>query len=248
MRCRKVVLTSLSPFDPSPFQKYGCRPLRISTIRLLPKREEILRLKENLSHQRHDSAVFLSPRSLRVVNPSKKIIRSLSEMRLYAVGPSTKASLEKFGLTKVRLPCRYTSKALLEEILSDHSEHPFSSIALLRSSFANDLMRRALSEGGIPVEEYRIYSPVVDPKGVEKFLRTLRTGADFVVFTSGSSFELMQAFLPFKARRKLQSLLKSTHVIAIGPETARVLKSSGIEPSVAPEPSLWGVLSSLGAA
>ena len=245
MRRGRVILTALSPFDPSPFQELGYEPFRISTIKLIPKREEIQRLKENLSVGRHDSVAIMSPRSIGLIRPSKRILYNLSKMRLYAVGPSTKESLERFGLTDVRLPCEFTSEALANIIISDHSKSPFSSIALIRSGYANILMSKALSEGGVPFEEYRIYSPVVDPKGVNRFLKAVRIGAEFVVFTSSSSFELMRAYLQPEARKEFESLLKTLKTVAIGPETARSLKLSGIDPLITPNHSLSGVISFL---
>ncbi|MEM3882769.1 MAG: uroporphyrinogen-III synthase [Candidatus Methanomethyliaceae archaeon] len=243
MRHRRVILTAVSPFDPIPFLESGYDPVRISTIRLLPNIREIRILKERLLERRHDSAAFMSPRAIEIVNPNKEIIRILSEMRLFAVGPSTKKSLAKFGLRNVKMPDEYTSKALSAYITSENLKSPFSSLALIRSSFADNSMFDELFSKGIPVDEYRIYSPKLNLEGVEELLKELRAGADFVVFTSHASFELMWKFLPYTGCRELEELLTRTRVVAIGPETAKALKSFGIDPLVAPDHSIAGVSS-----
>lgn len=245
MRLRRVILTSLSNFDVSPFRNLGYDPVRVSTIRLLPNRIEISNLTKNLLEGFHDSAAFLSPRSIRMINPSIEVIEVLSKMRLFAVGPSTKESLEEFGLKNTEVPNEYTSRALATLIVGQHLKLPFSSIALIRSGFANKIMNDELVVNGVPAREYRIYSPEVDPYGVERLLEELRLGADFVVFTSRSSFELMRNFLQPKLCSELRSLLERANLIAIGPETAKSLREFGLEPFLVADHSLRGVLSFL---
>lgn len=237
-------MTALSPIDPSSFQELGYEPIRVSTIMLSPNKGEISRLGRDLSERRHDSAAFLSPRSIELIK-SDEALAVLSRMRLYAVGPSTKDSLAKLGLFNVKVPPEYTSKALTEEIISEHSKSPFSSIALIRSGLADNSMLSELVRNGIPVDEYRIYSPVVDMRGVEKFIGELKLGVDLVVFTSRSSFELMWESLTPGLRREVRSLLKRSRVVALGPETARSLKYLEIDPSVPSNHSIPGVLSLL---
>ncbi len=246
MTIRKLLITSISPFDPSPFRALGCEPVRASTVKLVPDSSAVERLRKVILERRFDSIAFLSPRAIDMLYPDDSLLNILSVMRIYALGPSTKKSLEKYNLRVTGIPREYTSAALADLIASENSKAPFNSIAIVRSSFAGLSFVERLIELGVCAEEHRIYKGVPDINGITLFLHELERGVWATVFTSSSSILIIVDHL--RSCDKVYQLietLKNVRIIAMGPETAKSLRSVGLDAEVLKVHSIDGLISYL---
>lgn len=246
MALKRILITSLSPPDPNIFREFGYHLVRASTVRIEPDYAEIDRLRRFFLGAHFDSAAFMSPRSIGLISPDPKVVDALTSMRVYAIGPSTRRSLESSGIFVTDVPKEYAGSALAELIAAEHSRLPFKGLALIRSSLADTWLINWLRSKSIPAEEFRIYRSMVDPNGTRAFMQAIDTGVEIVVFTSRSSSSLMFEYLKRQGLGSgLISALKGVRVIAFGSEAASGLISEGIEPEILPVHSIEGLISHL---
>jgi uroporphyrinogen-III synthase len=246
LKLKRILITSLSQLNPEPFRIIGYDPIRASTIRIEPDNAVIDGLRRSILEGRFDSAAFMSPRSMGLISPDDRLVASLSSMKVYAVGPSTKRSLEMLGIPVTGTPDEYTGRALAELIANAHSKSPFKRLALIRSSLADDSLADWLRSKHMPVDEFRVYRTVADQEGILAFMAALGRGVDIAVFTSRSSSSLMLEYLRSQGMDSLLiSALRKSRVIAFGPEAAAGLRSAGIEPEILSVHSLDGLISHL---
>lgn len=243
MTIRKLLITSISPFDPSPFKALGYEPVRASTVKLLPDSSAVGRLRRGILEKRFDSIAFLSPRAIDILYPDGSLLNVLSAMRIYALGPSTRRSLERYNLRVAGIPSEYTSTALADLIASENSKAPFNKIAIVRSSFAGLSFAERLMKSGVCAEEHRIYKGVPDIDGICLFLHELDIGIWAAVFTSSSSILTVIEYLKScdKVWRFIETL-KNVRIIAMGPETAKSLRSVGLDAEVLKVHSMDGLI------
>lgn len=246
MSLQRIIVTAINDFDPVPFRSIGYEPLRINTLKIKPNKSALEKVREVLLKGDCDSIGFMSPRSIHLISPDDRLLMALSKIRIYAVGPSTKRSLETWGISITGMPNIYTGAALAELLLQEHLITPFTSFYLLRSSMADSILIDRLNGYGIPASELMIYSTIIDPERVDHLLVELERGVDAIVFTSKSSAVLMAEKLREDGRlHHLINLLASIRVIAYGPETAKGVLSLGIEPEVLRVHSMEGLVSYL---
>ncbi len=246
MTFKKILVTSLSPMNSEVFMELGYCPIRASTVRLEPDGAEIARFRRMVLEGRFDSAAFMSPRSIGLISPDPPLVEIFSSMRVYAIGPSTKRSLEIRGIRVSGLPNEYSGSALAELIAAENSRSPFKGLALIRSSLADTRLIDRLRSEFVPAEEFRIYRSMVDPKGVREFMQAIETGVDVVVFTSRSSSSLMFEYLKLQGlEANLISALRGVRTIAFGSEAASGLISAGIAPEILSTHSIEGLISHL---
>lgn len=246
MTLRRILITSISQFDPSPFRALGYDPIRASTVRIAPDPSAARALRGDILDGRFDSAAFLSPRTIDLLSPDAPLVTSLSSMRIYAVGPSTGRSLEAYGIRVAGVPREYTSAALADLIAAENSKAPFRKMAVARSSLADSWLAEKLAGLGIRAEEYRIYTGVPDVDGINSFLHAIHEGVEAVAFTSRSSIlVLLEHLRSCGMEDGAMKALKKVRIIAMGPETAKGLISAGLDPEVLKVHSIEGLVSYL---
>jgi uroporphyrinogen-III synthase len=243
---KRILITSISHFDPSPLRDLGYDPVRASTVRIAPDPDAVRALRGRIIEGSYDSAAFMSPRAIDLISPDAMLVKSLSAMRVYAVGPSTAGSLESRGIRVSGVPREYTSASLADLIAAENSKAPFRKMVVPRSALADSWFSEKLNSQGISSEELRIYTAQPDVEGINLFLHTLEKGVEAAVFTSRSSILMLVDYLR-SCGRELEAIgaLKRVKVIAIGPETARGLKSAGIDAAVLGIHSINGLVSYL---
>jgi len=241
---RKVLVTSLAPLDDQKFHDAGLLPINAPVIRLDVMREGIDSFLKDLRAGRIDSVAFLSPRALQALGLDAGSLEALSKLKVFAVGPSTRASLEAGGVPVRMIPDDYSSSGLAKTLASMRGE--VGALAVIRSGLADDQLSGALKDAGIPHREYRIYGTAPSGEGLDRFFRALREDLYAVAFTSRSS--VRHIVEEARRRGKLPSLvlrLRGLRVICIGAETAKGVEELGIAPEIAEVHAIDGILSRL---
>jgi len=198
----------------------GVDVIQVPVLRAVPHLEGIGEIGET------DYVIVMSELVVDVVKDYRSIIDSLTRAReIIGVGPSTCASLRKIGLPCVT-PNTYSSRGVVDYIRGK----PRGTVVVLRSMQGSPIVREELSRLGFSVVECRVYELVKDEVGVELALIAMRI-ADAVAFTSA------MAYMALRGHVDGGKLL-----VAIGENTASVMRMDGYEPLVPREYTINGII------
>ncbi len=240
----KVLLTSLDTSIASKFFTSGFTPIVTPVIKLIANQEEITAFLAALKSKLFDSLVFMSPRAVDMINFDRENLDYLSRVKVYAIGPSTKKSLEAKGISVETIPSDFSSTGLLEILIDKKGE--LGRVALVRSTFADSSLSEKLHSANMKVTEFKLYRTERDEQGLESFYKQLASGVDTVVFTSRSSVHYIIEYFKLKdALDDLISKLKKVRTVCIGSETAKELDVYNLNPEVSDVHTLDGVLMKL---
>jgi uroporphyrinogen III methyltransferase / synthase len=156
-------------------------------------------------------------------------LRDIGGTKIAAVGPATAAKLRELHLQVDLMPEEFIGRKIAEAF-AKHSSVENLKICLLRAEKANPDLPRALEEMGAIVDDIAIYKTVAETDNFSGAAESfLERGADWLVFTSGSTVEF------FHARFDLPKLLKKfpqLKLASIGPETSKAISVLGLKPAL----------------
>jgi uroporphyrinogen III methyltransferase/synthase len=214
-------------------REYGADVLEVPTIKFdAPTRREDL-VDALLELNSYDWLVFTSPNG--VTHFFEYFFRQFHDMRdiggarIAAVGPSTANKLKDLHLQVDLMPEEATGSKIAEEFAAFETIENLK-ICLLRAEVANRDLPEALEEMGAIVDDIACYktSPEIeDLTGAAADLE--KSGADWVLFTSGSTVE------QFHRRFDLSALSKKfpdLSIASIGPETSKTIRALGLKPRI----------------
>jgi uroporphyrinogen III methyltransferase/synthase len=234
----------------SRLHELGAEVLSVPTIKLeAPTRREDL-VDALLELNSYDWLVFTSPNGVSTFFEyffrQFHDMRDLGGARIAAVGPGTARKLRELHLQVDLMPDEAIGAAVAEAFAEFESIENLK-ICLLRAEVANPDLPAALEALGAIVDDVACYKTVPetdDPAGAGA--RLLDSGADWVLFTSGSTVEHFQARFDIAA---LQRNFPQLKLASIGPETSKALAALGLKATVeADVHTLDGLVSALVAA
>jgi len=228
---QRVVVTRSRPQAGELSQKLtrlGADVLEIPTIRIVPRELDATQAgKLNAFAANFDWVVFTSPNSvarfLSELARCRVDIRSLGEVKIAAVGPSTRNALNQFHLHVDLMPEIYTAENLARKF----SEMEIAKLrfCLPRGDLADPLLPDGLRERGASVEEWTLYETqpeLEDRTGARA--RYLLEGAHWITFTSASTVENWHALQLQPAAGAPQP-----KAVSMGPVTSAALRRLGHE-------------------
>ena len=214
-------------------QERGAEVLEIPTIKIEPttRREDLVDALLELNA--YDWLVFTSPNGVTTFFESFfrhfHDMRDLGGARLAAVGPATANKLKELHLQVDLMPDEALASKIAEAFTKFETIENLR-ICLLRAEVANRELPEALEALGAIVDDIACYQTVPETQDTTGAAASLvAKGADWVVFTSGSTVE------HFHARFNLPELLKKfpqLKTATIGPETSKALLALGLEPAI----------------
>ncbi len=218
----------------------GWTPFIFHTVELKPLDEQMIldQIQSCLTQDRVDWIVFMSSTGVKllfdIITSHPNLPRIPPKTRFLAVGPRTRDSLIRYGITQTTVPEEYSS-AGVDEWFS-HLDCKDLRVVLVRSSSADASLANFLTSKGATVETVNIYDSGMptDSQSVFDFLEGLRLGRfAAVLFTSAVSVSnfFRIAETEFESAEIVRRLKRVT-VGAIGPVTAEQLRKMGIEPAV----------------
>jgi len=214
-------------------QELGAEILQVPTIKLAPPtcREDVVDAMLELNA--YDWLVFTSPNGVTTFFDyffrQFHDLRDIGGCRIAAVGPATARKLKELHLQVDLMPDEALAASIAEAFAEFESIENLL-ICLLRAEVANRELPAALEAMGAIVDDIACYKTVPeteDPGGAAAKL--FESGADWVLFTSGSTVE------HFHARFDLPVLLKKfphMRIASIGPETSKTLAGLGLTPNI----------------
>ncbi|HTM37690.1 MAG TPA: uroporphyrinogen-III synthase [Terriglobales bacterium] len=153
-------------------------------------------------------------------------MEALCSLQIAAIGPSTKAALEKLGLKVEVVPRRYIAESVVESL---REKVRGKRVLLARARVARDVIPRELHNLGAKVEIVEAYETRV-PATSEKSIRMLMSDPgrrpNLIALTSSSSAKNFMHLLggDRASRRELAGI----QFASIGPVTSATLRELGL--------------------
>ncbi len=147
-------------------------------------------------------------------------------MKIAAIGPATRAAIEKHGLRVAVTPKEYVAESVVAAL---HRRVKGKRVLLVRAKVARDVIPRELRKAGAQVDVVEAYETIV-PNSSEKRLRTALAGKrrpHAITFTSSSTVKNFVGLLGLRgARAALKKTVAHRGVCSasIGPVTSATLR------------------------
>lgn len=205
----------------------GAQPILLPAIKILEIKNN-LKLKNELHNlQKYHYIIFTSVNAVEIFfkNLFKENLdsRSLTGIKIYAIGEKTAQSILNFGIKVDKVPSKFVSEEIIKMFSS--SEIKDKNILIPRAQMARDILIKELTKMGGKVKVLPIYKTVKENTNVKNVKELLKEKKiDYCTFTSSSTVENT-----IKLLGKDYLLLNHTKVIAIGPITAKTLQQNKIK-------------------
>ncbi|MBU6347333.1 MAG: uroporphyrinogen-III synthase [Actinomycetales bacterium] len=227
----------------------GAVPFEVPTMSVEPPRtpQQMERAIHGLVSGRFEWVIFTSVNAVRAIRERFAEIgldaRSLSGIRIAAIGNDTVDALIDMGVRPDLVPDEEQTSAALLEVWPEFDEiiDPINRIFLPRADLATETLVAGLTSLGWEVEDVTAYRTVrAAPPHVETREAIKSGGFDAVVFTSSSTVRNLVG---------IAGKPHATSVIAcIGPATAKTAQEHGLRVDVLPEePTMTALVAALAA-
>jgi len=153
---------------------------------------------------------------------------NLSGLRVAAIGPATRAEIERHGLRVDVMPREYVAESVVRVL---RSKVKGKRVLLVRASVARDVIPRELRKAGARVEvveAYRTELPRGSAAKIRKLLGGRKRRPDAITFTSSST---VKNFVKMAGR----AVLDGISLASIGPVTSATLRECGLKADVEAE-------------
>lgn len=150
-------------------------------------------------------------------------IRHLQGIKICAIGPATRDSLEEKGIIVDTMPDEYRAEGIVEEL--KNKIKPGQWVLLPRARGARSLLPEAIKGWGAHVNEVFIYKAVAEKRvSKDMFEEIIDGNIDFVTFTSSSTVD---NFVNIVGKDNALRINKKTKIACIGPITAQTAEKAG---------------------
>lgn len=217
----------------------GASVIPLPTIRIVPPEDPAPLDAALREWSTFDWIVFTSAHGVSAVAERARVLHvdlRNTRGRIAAVGPVTRAALQRNGLPADVVPAEYITDAIADVM----GEVRDKRILLPRSRLSRQSLPDTLRSRGAEVVQVNAYDTVASesqPGG--PLPRTI----DYVIFTSPSSAENLSALV---SEKDMVRLLERTPAATIGPVTAEAARNLGFRIAlVAPEHTIDGLVKSL---
>jgi len=147
--------------------------------------------------------------------------RSLAGVTVAAIGPGTARALRAHGIEADVVPERAVAEGLIEAL----EDREWGRVLVARAAEGRDVLIDALRDRGSHVDVLALYETVPEP--LDDATRAAAEGADYILFTSGSSARFFAA---------AGGSLDGPRLVSIGPATSAELRGLGWEPDLEADP------------
>ncbi|HLZ61107.1 MAG TPA: uroporphyrinogen-III synthase [Ktedonosporobacter sp.] len=231
----------------------GAIPIEFPTIHIVPPPDwgsldaALTRLFAN-ADKGYDWLVFTSVNGVMICLDRLRELgydpRSLSRVRVAAIGPATAAALERYGLQADLMPGEYIAEGVVTALIADAQQRGISlvgqRILLARAAEARKVLATELQRTGALVDEVAAYYTVAvtpeDELGREIVHLLQQRELDMITFTSSSTVRNFVTWLKSCALQMAGSPLdlvtQQTRLASIGPITSQTARDLGLHVSI----------------
>lgn len=210
-------------------EELGAIPIAVSTIKIMPpdSYEEMDEAANQLSSSAYDWVIFTSANGVvYFVERLKQLAKDagvLKSVKIAAIGPATALELEKIGLKTDFVPQEFRAEAVVAGLRALGIKG--QKILIPRAKVAREILPESLKESGAYVDVVPVYQTVPDESQAIKVIATLKSGVDFITFTSSST---VKNFVGLLEEVEIAKLLGRAKVACIGPITAQTANELGL--------------------
>ena len=157
--------------------------------------------------------------------------RHLRHLKVAAIGPATKKSIEQRGIKVDVVPEEYVAESVVQSL---RGQVKGKRVLLARAKVARDVIPRALNKLGAHVEVAEAYETVIPQFSRARLCAVLndpKRRPDVITFTSSSTARNFMALLGTsrgRGRPRHRTLLDGIHFASIGPVTSSTLRELGL--------------------
>ena len=205
----------------------GATVLEIPTIRLLPPDDRRPLLQAARSVESYDWVLFSSANGVQafvgVLEEVGSGAEALRGVCTAVIGPATASALRGTGIEPDVMPASYRAEGLAEAVIEQLGDPRATEqrILLPRASGARRILPLTLRLHGAKVDEVIAYRAVSADEERARLRAALRSGVDWITFTSSST---VRSFVELSGGE-----LRGARLAAIGPITARTARDAGLE-------------------
>jgi uroporphyrinogen III methyltransferase/synthase len=208
-------------------REQGAEVIELPTIRIDPAPDYAALDRAIANIGRYDWLIFTS------VNGVKYFLERLDKSpvdtrairgRICAIGPATRAALERLHLKVDVMAEEYVAEGLLAALGSFTLAG--SRVLIARAAVARDILPRELAKRGAEVDVVEAYRTIVPEDLADRFAAIAASGKpDWITFTSSSTAQNLISATGAAALRGIRTA-------SIGPVTSATLRHNGIEVTV----------------
>ncbi len=172
----------------------------------------------------------------------QKDVRELKGIKICAIGPATRESLEKRGLQVDVIPDEYRAEGIIKELKVRVKSGEW--VLLPRARGARPVLPDALKSLGAHVNEVFLYEAITASNISREQMTEIMTGKiDYLTFTSSST---VSNFVKIVGQENVKKLNQQIKVACIGPITADTARGLGFDVHImAREYTIEGLLQAL---
>jgi uroporphyrinogen-III synthase len=155
------------------------------------------------------------------------ILADKSRVRIAAIGPATRKSIERHDVRVDVVPKEYVAESVVRSL---KSKAKGKRVLLVRAKVARDVIPRELRKAGAHVDVVEAYETVVPRASRAKLraaLKDEKNRPDVITFTSSSTVKNFVELLGIKGRAMREALC-GIHMSSIGPITSATLRELGL--------------------
>jgi len=158
-------------------------------------------------------------------------LSALSRLRIAAIGPATKKSIEAHGLAVAVTPKEYVAESVVRAL---HRRVRNKRVLLVRARVARDVIPRELRNAGAHIDVVEAYETVIPQSSAKRLpalLANSRRSPHAITFTSSSTVRNFVQLLGLHSARaalKKASGQNGVHSASIGPVTSATLREFGL--------------------
>ena len=148
---------------------------------------------------------------------------SLAHLKIAAIGPATKAAIERHGLKVDVMPEEYVAESVVRSL---RAKVKGQRVLLVRAKVARDVIPQQLRDAGAEVAVIEAYETVVPRASAHKLQSTLQDRehpVNVITFTSSSTANNFVSLLGHKP-----GALDAVKLASIGPVTSATLRQLGL--------------------
>jgi len=238
LRGKKILITRArdqSKEFATQLKKFGAEVIEFPTIEIVPPLSWKAMDRAMTRLQSYDWILFTSANGVAFffqrLREKGMNRRSLSGIKIGAIGPATAQSLKQRGLRVDYIPKKFIAESILRGFKKMGIQG--KQILLARAQKARDILPEGLRTMGAKVDVAQAYR-TVKPRGGTMRLRQLlqKKEVDVITFTSSST---VNHFVDLLKKEDLKKLLKGIVIACIGPVTARTVRTYGLKVSIQPK-------------